>query len=133
EKERLRQIRIEAEQRDKAAQRRRLMVGYVLAGLIGLVVVAGVVVLATSSGGGGAQGASHVKRCAWGLSTRRLSPAPASTTATTSPVSPAPSTPSAGRACSRCSTFTRIYTTSASRGRGGRTGRCSTTACRPSR
>src|SRR5437773_2781776 len=60
EKERLRQLRIEAEQRDKAAQRRRLMVGYALAGLIGLVVVAGVAVLVTSSSGGGAQGASHV-------------------------------------------------------------------------
>jgi hypothetical protein len=60
EKERLRQLRVEAEQRDKAAQRRRLMVGYVLAGLIGLVVIAGIVVLVTSSGGGGAQGASHV-------------------------------------------------------------------------
>jgi len=53
EKERLRQIRVEAEQREKAGQRRRLFIGYALGGLIGLVVIAGIVALILNSSGSG--------------------------------------------------------------------------------
>src|SRR5436190_23593323 len=62
EKERLRQIRLEAEQQDRASQRRRLLVGYGLAGIVGLAVLAGIVALIASSGGGSetSGGCSHV-------------------------------------------------------------------------
>jgi hypothetical protein len=59
EKERLRQLRVEAEAKDRAGQRRRLMVGYALAGVIGLAVLAGIVALIASSGGG-AKGEAHI-------------------------------------------------------------------------
>jgi hypothetical protein len=59
ERERLRQIRREAEAREAREQRRRLMLGYGVAGVLGLAVVAGIGVVILS-GGGGASGNSRV-------------------------------------------------------------------------
>src|SRR5918996_1227306 len=53
EKERLRQERVAAERRDAQAGRRRLMIGYVLAGLLAAAVVVGIVVVIVSGGGDG--------------------------------------------------------------------------------
>jgi hypothetical protein len=52
EKERLRQIRQEAEKREAAEQRRKLLFGYLVAGILGAAVVVGVVVVILGSGGG---------------------------------------------------------------------------------
>jgi hypothetical protein len=52
EKERLRQLRVEAEQRETSEQRRKLLIGYAIAGLLGAAVIAGIVVVILSSGGG---------------------------------------------------------------------------------
>jgi hypothetical protein len=60
EKERLRQARLEAERRETEAARRRLIFGYVAAGLIGAVVLAGIVAVILAGGGGGASGAAHI-------------------------------------------------------------------------
>ena len=60
EKERLRQIREEAEQREASEQRRKLMLGYAVAGLLGAAVVAGLLVVLLSSGGSSASGNSHI-------------------------------------------------------------------------
>jgi hypothetical protein len=60
EREQLRQHRIAAEQRDRKAQRKWLVLGYAAAGLIGAAVIVGAVVLIIGSSGGGASGASHV-------------------------------------------------------------------------
>lgn len=56
EKERLRQERIEAERRASADARKRLVLGYVVAGLLGLAVVVGAIFAITSSGGDGGGG-----------------------------------------------------------------------------
>ena len=60
EKERLRAIRREKEATADAELRRRLRIGYAIAGAVVAVVVAGIVVIVLSSGGGGAGGASHI-------------------------------------------------------------------------
>jgi hypothetical protein len=60
EKERLRQIREEAEKREAAEQRRKLMVGYGVAGVLAAAVIAGIVIVVIGSGGGGAGGAAHI-------------------------------------------------------------------------
>jgi hypothetical protein len=61
ERERLRQIRKEAEKREAAEQRRKLLLGYVAAALLAGAVVAGIVVVVLSSGGsGGASGPAHI-------------------------------------------------------------------------
>lgn len=61
EKERLRRHRLEAQQRDAEVQRRRLYLGYGLAGLLGAAVLVGViVVIASSGGGGGSSGTAHI-------------------------------------------------------------------------
>jgi hypothetical protein len=62
EKERLRQIREEAEKRETSEQRRKLLIGYAVAALLAGAVVAGIVVVVLSSGGGGggASGAAHI-------------------------------------------------------------------------
>jgi hypothetical protein len=60
EKERLRQLRQEAERREAAEQRRKLMVGYGVAAVLAGAVVLGIVVVVLSSGGGGASGAAHI-------------------------------------------------------------------------
>jgi hypothetical protein len=62
ERERLRQIREEAEKREAAEQRRKLLVGYAVAAVLAGAVVVGIVVVVLSSGGGGggASGAAHI-------------------------------------------------------------------------
>jgi hypothetical protein len=61
EKERLRQIREEAEKREAAEQRRKLLVGYGVAGVLTAAVVAGIIAVVLASGGGGsASGNSHI-------------------------------------------------------------------------
>ncbi|MFN8160356.1 MAG: DUF3105 domain-containing protein [Solirubrobacterales bacterium] len=59
ERERLRAARREAEERQQAAQRKRLLIGYGVAGLLTIAVAVGVVIVA-SSGGGGPSGESHI-------------------------------------------------------------------------
>jgi Protein of unknown function (DUF3105) len=59
EKERLRQIREEAERREATEHRRRLMIGYAVAGVLAAAVVAGIVAVVLSSGGG-ASGNAHI-------------------------------------------------------------------------
>jgi hypothetical protein len=56
EKERLRQERLEAEKRSSSEARKRLMLGYIVAGVLGVAVVVGVIV-AVASGGGNSSGA----------------------------------------------------------------------------
>ena len=63
---------------------------------------------------------------------RARSPA-STTTPTSAQIAKTAATARDGTASTRCSTSTRTSTTSASRARAGPTGRCSTTACRPSR
>ena len=58
EKERLRQARLEAEQREQSSQRKRLMIGYGIAGVLAIAVLVGIFVV-VSSGGGGASGKAH--------------------------------------------------------------------------
>ena len=53
EKERLRRERLAAERREASDARRRLMLGYAVAGVLGAIVVAGIVVAIMSGGGGG--------------------------------------------------------------------------------
>jgi hypothetical protein len=62
ERERLRQIRQEAEKREAAEQRRKLLVGYAVAAVLAGAVVVGivVVVLGSGGGGGGASGPAHI-------------------------------------------------------------------------
>lgn len=61
ERELLRQHRIEAEQRDRKAQRKWLVLGYSVAGVFALVVIAGIVALVVNSGGGGgASSGAHI-------------------------------------------------------------------------
>jgi hypothetical protein len=59
ERERLRQIRQEAEAREAKDQRRRLMLGYAVAGVLGLAVVVGILAVILS-GGGGASGEARI-------------------------------------------------------------------------
>jgi hypothetical protein len=61
ERERLRQVREERESQRSKANRKRLVGGYVAAGVIGLVVVVGVIaVIASSSGGEEGGAAAHI-------------------------------------------------------------------------
>jgi Protein of unknown function (DUF3105) len=61
EKERLRQLRQEAERREAAEQRRKLMVGYGVAAVLAGAVVLGIAVVILSNGGGGsASGAAKI-------------------------------------------------------------------------
>jgi len=53
EKERLRQARIEAESREASEAQRRLMLGYLVAGLLAAAVLAGLVIVILNAGGGG--------------------------------------------------------------------------------
>jgi hypothetical protein len=59
EKERLRQIREDAERREAAEQRRKLIIGYSMAGVLAAAVVAGIVVVVMSSSSG-ASGNAHI-------------------------------------------------------------------------
>lgn len=56
EKERLRQERIEAERRASADARKRLILGYVVAGILGIAVIGGAIYAISSSGGGNGSG-----------------------------------------------------------------------------
>jgi hypothetical protein len=63
EKERRRAERLEAEKREADAARKRLMLGYVVAGVLVAAVLAGIVVVIASSGGGSSaatSGAAHI-------------------------------------------------------------------------
>jgi Protein of unknown function (DUF3105) len=60
EKERLRQIREEAERREASEQRRKLILGYAAAAILGAAVVAGIVVVIMSSGGGTSSSGAHI-------------------------------------------------------------------------
>lgn len=60
ERERLRQARQEREAGQSKSEKRRLMLVYGGAGLIGLLVVAGIVAAIAGSGGGGGGGESHI-------------------------------------------------------------------------
>jgi Protein of unknown function (DUF3105) len=53
EKERLRAARLEAERRETEGARKRLLLGYAVAGVLTAAVLAGIVVVALSGGGGG--------------------------------------------------------------------------------
>ena len=59
ERERLRQIRREAEAREAHEQRRKLLLGYAVAGILGAAVIAGILAVVLS-GGGGASGEAHI-------------------------------------------------------------------------
>lgn len=69
EKERLRQIREEAEKREAAEQRRKLFLGYAVAGVLAGAVVLGIVLVVIGSSGGGASGNAHIVGTGVGLST----------------------------------------------------------------
>ncbi len=60
ERERLRQAREEKESSHTSSERKRLLLGYGVAGLIGLVVVVGIVVALVSSGGGSGGDSAHI-------------------------------------------------------------------------
>jgi hypothetical protein len=60
ERERLRQAREEKEKTHTSSERRRLILGYGIAAVIGLIVVAGIVIAIASSGGGDGGDAAHI-------------------------------------------------------------------------
>ena len=60
EKERLRELREQAEKREASEQRRKLLVGYGVAGVLAAAVVAGIVVLLLAGGGSKAEGNAHI-------------------------------------------------------------------------
>jgi hypothetical protein len=66
EKERLRAQRLAAEQSETGAARRRLMIGYAVAGLLGAAVLAGLVAVLASSGGGGGENVAGFDACSEG-------------------------------------------------------------------
>jgi hypothetical protein len=60
ERARLREAREEKEKTHTSSERKRLMLGYGIAVVIGVVVIAGIVVAVVSSGGGGGGESSHI-------------------------------------------------------------------------
>src|SRR5215213_11926750 len=60
ERERLRQAREEKEKSHTSSERKRLMLGYGVAGLIGLIVIVGIVLVIASSGGGDGGESAHI-------------------------------------------------------------------------
>jgi len=62
ERERLREAREEREKHHTSSERKRLMIGYGIAGAVGLIVIVAIIVVATSGGGGGesASGGAHL-------------------------------------------------------------------------
>ena len=62
ERERLRQARLDREKSHTSSERRRLVLGYVLAGLIGLAVVGGIVAVIASSGGSEGGAEAHINQ-----------------------------------------------------------------------
>lgn len=62
ERERLRQAREERERKKAGSDRRRLMIGYGLAGVVGLIVVIGIVVLVVSGASKNDSGNAHINQ-----------------------------------------------------------------------
>jgi hypothetical protein len=60
ERERLREARQERESQRAGTDRRRLMIGYAVAGAIGLAVIVAIVIVVSSSGGGSSAGDAHI-------------------------------------------------------------------------
>jgi hypothetical protein len=60
ERERLREAREAKEKHHTSSEKKRLMLGYGAAGLIGLLVIIGIVIAVASSGGGSDEGSSHI-------------------------------------------------------------------------
>jgi hypothetical protein len=60
ERERLREAREAKEKHHTSSEKKRLMLGYGAAGLIGLLVIAGIIIAVASSGGGSDEGSSHI-------------------------------------------------------------------------
>jgi hypothetical protein len=60
ERERLREAREEKERSHTSSERKRLVIGYGVAAVIGLVVIAGIVAAVVSSGGGGGGDSAHI-------------------------------------------------------------------------
>lgn len=60
ERERLRQARQEREKKQTGSERRRLMIGYGVAGLVGLAVLAGIVAIIVSAAGKNDGGEAHI-------------------------------------------------------------------------
>jgi hypothetical protein len=60
ERDRLREAREEKEKTHTSSERKRLMLGYGVAAVIGVVVIVGIVVAIVSSGGGGGGEAAHI-------------------------------------------------------------------------
>ena len=62
ERERLRQARLEREKEQAGAQKRKTMLAYAGAGIVGLAVLIGIVVIIAGSGGGGSSDAAHINQ-----------------------------------------------------------------------
>jgi hypothetical protein len=62
ERARLRQAREEKEKKHTSSEQRRLLIGYGVAGVIGLLVIGGIIAVIASSGGGGGEGSSHINQ-----------------------------------------------------------------------
>lgn len=72
EKERLRQIREEAEKREASEQRRKLVLGYAVAGVLAAAVVVGIALVVIGSGDDEASGNSHLVSTGIGLATTTM-------------------------------------------------------------
>jgi hypothetical protein len=73
EKERLREIREQAEKREASEQRRKLLIGYGVAGVLAAAVVAGILVLVLA-GGSGASGNAHIVQVDLATTTEGMQP-----------------------------------------------------------
>jgi Protein of unknown function (DUF3105) len=60
ERARLREAREEREKEHSSSERKRLLIGYSVAGVVGLIVIVAIVVAVASSGSGGGGGLSHI-------------------------------------------------------------------------
>ena len=74
EKERLREIREQAEKREASEQRRKLMIGYGVAGVLAAAVVAGILVLVLAGGDSAAKGNAHIVQVDLATTTEGLKP-----------------------------------------------------------
>jgi Protein of unknown function (DUF3105) len=73
EKQRLRELREEAEKREASEQRRKLLIGYGVAGVLAAAVVAGILVLVLA-GSSGAKGNAHIVQVDLATTTEGLKP-----------------------------------------------------------
>ena len=69
EKERLRELREQAEKREASEQRRKLLIGYAVAAVLTLAVVGGILAVVLGGGGSSASGNSHIVNAGIGLAT----------------------------------------------------------------